>query len=520
MQIKTRTEYKKTEKCQDTFCDSSAEYILPDYNTDVRKILYSNAKVRPSGKFVGDDEVEFSGIVVYDVVYADSENNISSVSFTSDYDASVRCSEEKYVDCYADTRIVNFSLRLVGPRKFSAKSSLVLQTKMLENDALPISGNAFEGEESPEVNTETLRVHTSLISGTVEREYAERIAELEGAIADEVKIIYTDVDAIVESIEIVDSSVVVGGTLRIISVIQNGEEPAYLIEKNVSIEETVPFEGLREDMKLTPELVVTSLRSTVNPTDDGVDVVVSVIVEFYVIGEINEDVEIVTDAYMKTVATNSAYSNFAYTELCGAQRTDENISTEVKRKDLDCEKMRECYILSSDVKIESISGDKGGAKIEGEVKYTGFATEVSDEGKISYLPIKFSTHFEKNVNLSCQNAENLRFEVKAKPHSVNASLDATTVYVSSAVSLSVLAFAERGVKALSSLEISPDSPYEASSSKVIVYYPTDGETLFSVAKKFHTTKEKLALDNSLTEMVSGLSGEDRGLRGVKKLLIM
>ena len=42
--------------------------------------------------FAGGDEVEFSGIVVYNVVYLDAEGELCSAEFSSDYDYSVKCS--------------------------------------------------------------------------------------------------------------------------------------------------------------------------------------------------------------------------------------------------------------------------------------------------------------------------------------------------------------------------------------------------------------------------------------------
>jgi hypothetical protein len=40
--------------------------------------------------------------------------------------------------------------------------------------------------------------------------------------------------------------------------------------------------------------------------------------------------------------------------------------------------------------------------------------------------------------------------------------------------------------------------YSKSSSEIRVYYPNSEETLFSVAKKYHTTSAKIAEDNGLT----------------------
>ena len=80
-------------------CESSCEYILPDYLGDVKKLVSSVARVVPSGHFESDAELECAGIVSYDIVYLDSENKLSTASFSSDYDFSLKKGED-YLDSY------------------------------------------------------------------------------------------------------------------------------------------------------------------------------------------------------------------------------------------------------------------------------------------------------------------------------------------------------------------------------------------------------------------------------------
>ena len=90
MEYKGSKDFLRCERRGEIYTDTSADHSLPDYNGDVRRILYTNAQVHPSGSFENGDSVDFSGIVVYDIVYADSENRINTASFSSDYDFSPR----------------------------------------------------------------------------------------------------------------------------------------------------------------------------------------------------------------------------------------------------------------------------------------------------------------------------------------------------------------------------------------------------------------------------------------------
>ena len=519
MEIKTDIEFTKIIKAPDVYTETQTEYVLPDYNGDVRKILFTSADVRPSGKFAGTDEIEFSGIVVYNVVYSDSENNISSTSFTSDYDYSVKYSAEKYKDSFADTRIANFAIRLIGPRKISAKASVAGSVRIAEHGEMTVSGSAFSGDEKPEVRSRTVRMRSTTASETVEREYAESLSRLDGAIADEVSVIYSEAEAIADEVTAGVGEVTVKGQLRLSAVIKNADEPAYLLEKILPIEETVPFESVSEDMSFVPELVVSSLNATVNADETGSEVVLSAIVDFSVVGERNEQMEMLADAYMKSCATENTYEDFNYGELAALVVENGTQNAAITRAEFETDRLREVIFLSALPKIESVESSGKGAKIVGEIRYSGIASELCDDGSVSYNPIKFSAPFEENVNINCQNCENLKLEAKAKAYSAGASVDASKLYASCILQLCVTATNDKCERRLSCSEARTESPYELHPARVVVYYPDANDTLFSVAKRFHTTPLKVALDNSLDVAVSSGSNAETSLKNVKNLLI-
>ena len=56
-------------------------------------------------------------------------------------------------------------------------------------------------------------------------------------------------------------------------------------------------------------------------------------------------------------------------------------------------------------------------------------------------------------------------------------------------------------------------------AKIVVYYPSPDETLFSVAKHFRTTSLKVAEDNNILESVFAEDNPAGNLSGIKRLLI-
>ena len=517
MDIKTDVEFLRCRRPSEVHTESAAEYVLPDYDPDVRKILSTSAELRPAGKFVGDGEIEFSGIIVYNLVYSDAENNICSVSFSSDYDYAVKCNAEKYDESFAETKVSSYAVRLLGPRKVSASASVVGSVRISESESVSYSGSAFSGEEYPEVKLGEVKMRASYASGSSEREYAESVARLEGAISDEVKVIHTFAEPTCEECVPEDGRVFLRGHIKLSCGIKNCDEPAYLVEKTIPVEEYVSFDGVSADMYLLPKIAVTSLKANVNADDAGCEVVVSLITEMSAVGEKNQEISLLTDAYMRRCEVENGYEDFAYTELCTVLRDRSAHTAEASRSEMDCDAMREVIFLSAAPRLTSLSYEGGAVRMVGEMRYSGVASEITDDGKTVYIPIKISRNFERNVNVSCQNSDNLRFEARVGATGATCSMDAEKLYLSSSLEADIVVLRDCVKTRLSTCEAVGDTEFGKDGARVVVYYPERGESLFSVAKRYHTTVEKLARDNALDVSVFSEDGADLG--SLKRIII-
>lgn len=518
MEIKTSVSYLKNTKCSDVYTESQADYILPDYMGDMRKILFTNATLRPSGRFAGGDEVEFSGVVVYNVIYLDAEGALGSVEFTSDFDYSVKCSGENYNDSIANTRVSNYAIRLIGPRKISARASLIGSVRLSESCSVGLSGNATTGDSNPELKRGSLNIRMSKPSSVGEREFAESLVRLDGAIADEVSVIYPVAEILVEDVRAEGDEVSVKGKIRMSAVIKNGDEEAYGVEKQVSFEEKVGFEGCESLASLTPQITVCSVKSSVNADDSGCEVVLSGIAELCVIGEGNQHIEVTLDGYLKDCPTDNSYEELEYTSLVYSTSVKGSHNAEISLADLEAEEMREALFLTATPRIDSVEREEGRVTLLGEVRYSGIASENAGD-KISYTGVKFTSPFAVNVNINCQNTDNLRIEADVQAENCSATLDQDKLHATCTLESRVVVLEERSCTTLCSMTRREGEKYESTGSTVTVYYPTSEDTLFSVAKRFHSSSLKVARDNDISDAVFAADNPDGSLAGIKKLII-
>ena len=518
MEIKRETSYTKNLKCQDVYTESSADYILPDYLGDVRKILFTEATLRPSGRFAGGDDVEFSGVVVYSVIYLDSEGELSSAEFTSDYDYSVACNGESYRDSVSETRISGYSVRSMGPRKLSARANLVGSVRVSEVGTLEIAGDVFEGDSSPELNTKLVKIRKGYTSAVCEREYAEQLCQLDGAMADEVRVIYSSAENKLESVEMEDGGARVRGKLKLYAVICRGDEPAYGLEKQLSIDELVPFDEVGENMKLIPEVNISSLRVNVNPNELGCEVVASAIAEICVLAESNEPLELTLDGYLKTCPTENSYEDFHFETFCDLLTSSHPHSAELNKAEGELMCATDLVFVTATPKVERVECTPEGVRVIGEVRYSGIVSENNDD-TTTYSGLKFSSPFDINVKHGCQNSEKTIVSAKVVATNAGANIDENSINLCSTLEVIITLCQEGCERVLVSSSKSEGEAYEKTGGVITVYYPNDGDTLFSVAKRFHTSGLKIARDNDISDQVFARENESGSLRGIKKLLI-
>ena len=515
--MQTEKEYIAGREINDLRCESVGEYSLPDYNGDVKKVLFVKSEAYPSGKFVGEDTLEFSGSVGYEVVYVDGENNVTHAEFSTDYEATVRINSEKYVDSDVHTTVSSCNMRLIGPRKFSVKSSLDSEVRISERRTHSVDGDAFM-EYDPEIVSETANVFTPCFASGDTREFSEQILEIDGAIVDEVEALLCEVEGDVSLSETGENSVTVKGSLNVDLLYRDADNVLRNATKEIPYFEDLMIDDVSGFGSLDARVEVINKKFSVAPTDSGVALTVSLSVAPKVYARKNTAVELVSDAYLKERGTENEYVDFNYTEHICMANAEDKFTLKQPLSELEIDSVSDVFSLSAVIKVDNCEIDADMAKINGEIRFNGIACQVSDSGDKSYLPVRFLAPYEQNVNLSCQKHGNMRVNCSSYVSDVKAELVDNTLEISYVVIADVTVNSDKRQRCIGA-SYATDEEYTRDDSVVTVYYPDASETLFGIAKKFHTSVSAIAECNSLSESVFSASRSSLGTLGVGKLLI-
>ena len=516
MNIEKEMEYLAERGASGVLSESCGDYSLPDYNTDVKRILQVKARPVPSSMgFIDGDSAEYSGIVEYEVVYLDSENNLTSCAFTTDYELAMKTRGESAMGTDIRTGISGASIRLTGPRRLSARAQLVSDVHLTECDSLNIDGDAIT-DGSAEVKTGEARIAYSIYSEPQEREYAEELARLDGVISDEVTLLSSDCVARVEDVEAEEGSCAIKGVMEISALVKPEGECAQCYKKQIPFEQKIELEGLTEGKSVIPSVTVTSHKVSVDPTEDGVILSCSVICESRVRALSNATHSIPTDTYNRKRGVENEYEDFSYLEHIATRHHTSDVSGSVALSEIGCENMRNAVYLTASPRLAGAVACDGGVKISGDVRFSGIACQINEEGELTYCGIKYDLPFEQNVKLDCHIPDDAKVDCALVASSF--ACDANSDYAEFSVRLDadITLLGRRKMKRLASSEFT-DEVFEKEENAITVYYPTEDETLFDIAKRFHTSPIEIAADNSFTEEVFALDGEKKVRLG--KLII-
>ena len=506
-----------TKKGAELYAECIADYVLPDYKGDVKRIMHTEARAIPTGKFIGEDSCEFSGSVIFDVVYVSAENKLESVSFTADYSVGADAPQDA-AEVFATAACEGVNVRLTGPRKVSARCRAV--TSVYVDTALSVNavGTTLDEENLPELSLRDINVGRVLVGELKDVGYTTEVLFAMGAVLDDVSISAERACVHVTNATAGDGEVTLFGEIEISCVMTRADSAPRRESVMLPFEERIEVSGALDVMIARGMGAVESLKITAIPADDGVHVSADVAVRYSAYALCNSATEAVKDAYSKIYDTENKYKTTDYREIVDAKRTSSKVSREIAKKETDAPLAVDIVYLSAIPEIESVRIESSEVKIEGEIRFSGVACEISDDASAVYSSLRIGVPFSEKVNYNSQIPKNATVECSVDVTNARMDLDSENFYLEAGISVDTVLALKQEIDTLDSSDIIEGTKAEPSASVINIYYPEEGDTLFEVAKRFKTSPRQIAEDNSLTKEAVSATGKD-ALSSVRKLLI-
>ena len=464
--------------------ECAADFTLPDYMGDIKRVLSSSASVTPINKFLGQDLVSFLSEVSFEILYLDSDDVLTEATFTTDVEHTEKISIPT-ADADIVTSVGNVAIRLQGPRKISAAASLSSDIYVSDKEC----GGCSLLADNAEKKYCKAKIHTPKYLRFDGREFAEELAKLESCTADEVEAVSVSASAYADTAEITDGFLTVSGFI-------NAEAIVRVSERLKKLEAKIPFtercnalisdtQGLSVGVRAYASDCKISVNNESSESGAYVSVVANVNFECFARLDFNTETELLTDAFVPAMENECEYKNYDYREFVGSVSEKRKIEFTIARDEYAVDEILLCDIQ---IKNPNITKKNGEVSIDGTLIYNVVA--LGGDG-VPYSR-RGEREFTENIRYSGA-SETAQIHLSALVRESSVMLDNEKIYIGTMLDFTVSVFEDKTKNVIVDLKTSDVEKIPG--RRIIVYYPGSDECAWDIAKKYKVSLSALCNDN-------------------------
>lgn len=484
----------------------SAEYTLPDYLPDVTRLLRARARVENPEKYCSGDTVEYEGKVIFCVLYATGDGQIKNAVFDTDYSGTLTGQEiSDFSVVNVDTYTESVSCRLSGPRKLTVKTKLISDISICSLECI----EPAIGGKSTQDSAKTLQYRKSKVEFLQEIKVAEKNTpisediEIEPGMPQIGDIVYADLLPAPIDVRCAKGKVHYNGSL-IASIMYEaaGDEGTHeyiCFEREVPIMGSVDADGVDENDMVLCDISVSGISHRPQADELGETKTVELDFDYSAFFRVfaKSECNVTTDMYSLNYENSCEREDLSYRTAEASKMFNFSFNESTPYDDGDFGRVL-CAQGSACVSSVEKVGTK--AAVSGSVTFSLImgGENGTYAGKSFTLPFRADTEIGRFAEL-------FSFTACACVQNIGARISDGKIFFDAEITVDLLLFGEKQIDALKTCTVFTDRPVTAyDHSNIVLYYPSRGDDLWTVAKKYNTTVEKLASLNGISkESLSG-----------------
>ncbi len=482
----------------------SGDFTLPDYQPEIKRLLWVSASVLPPSKYVGDRQAEFAGSIDYYVLYIGSDNSPYCAPLTAEYKVDMPfeadLGELRSLSATANVVPDMISGRVTAPRKISIKCRL--KSRVQTFGEMPLEDGFAHGEDGLQVlrgRAETFRILRG--AGELLRVSDEMLCDNHDG---EVRVISAEGKVLLSEISSSQDALICRGDLYMKLLLCREEEGVpYVAVRKTPISQTVAVEGARVGDGATAKGSVCELNVTVDEGRIGIES--GIMIE----AEVShcEKVEFVRDVYSVSRKSDNEYKRVAVPSVSACFGGNFTLSDSLTLDEAGIAPAARIIDACGVAFVDEYCFENGKCALGGRAKIT-MLTEKDGDYSVSEteLPFNYKTGAEGAFS---------RAHAEAQIISVRARTDGDRVGIDAEIGFSGMASADREEKILSDAVFGDE--IQRSRGEFVVCYPANDDTLWSVAKRYGAHIDSLRENNKLPDAEN--SDSERSLEGIEYLII-
>ncbi len=459
----------------------AAEFTLPDYRSEISRLLWVRPTVLPPEQFIGGGKIDFSGKICYHALYVGPDGALYgteqedgyafSLPFEGESEGSAFC-----VDLVPDAVIS----RVTAPRKLSVRCRMHAHVCGYRDTDLSLR-TAGEGTHGEEI----CRLCESMQNGRLLSNVTQTLtlgAEIPAG--ENMRLAHTKGTVFLPEVNAASGEIHCRGEVLLSLLVcpEQAEHSPAVIPCRIPFEAHLPMEGVTPAYRaratgVIGEIAVTQEEGRICPE-----------VQLHLSAEAQseEPVLLCRDVILPGHTAEQQYAEQTFWQAGGCANRNFSVSGELPLSSLGLQEQDEILDVSGDAEISERTADGNRLILSGTVKCHALCRRAG-EYTVLDIDFPFRTQSERCGEEVC---------VSCSVPSCRIAADGEKVRMDAELQLALRGFERAARPVLAQASFTPAGP-AVEPDAIELYYPGRGETLWSVAKRYAISPEALANANGL-----------------------
>ena len=476
------------------------DFNVPDVNDDIYKIITRDGIIAASGTKVQDGKVIVSGELKFKFLYgsADDKGKIHHMSGSIPFTETVNCDDaDDHDGVTVKWDIDDLSIDIINTRKISAKAIITLSVSC--EDIYDIETACMPENDSSVLCLEKTSDVTQLAVCKKDIFRVKENIDLPAGKPNISEIIWDTACLKSVSTKLLDGKISLSGELSLFVLYTAEDEntPVQWLDSSFSFNSAIDVPGCTEDMIGDIEVTIGSSNVSLKSDYDGEprtlepDMVLDLNMKIYR----EEPVNFLIDAYSPDCRVVPTYSSVNYNSILTKNLSKCKVADKLK---LDSTKGQVLQLLSSsgNAKVDEISVSENGITVDGVV--TAKLMYISSDDKNPLAIADEIIPFTHTIEAQGVSNESLSF-IRPSIEQLNVVMTGSNeIEAKASVLLDCLVLGNNSDNIITDIATEDFDMAELQSRPGMVAYLTkENDSLWNIAKTFHSTKERIMEINDL-----------------------
>lgn len=478
------------------------DIIVPDVKPDIAKILQVDGTAVITEKEVHQDKVVINGVVHFKILYAPegAEEPIKSINTSSGFTNTVEVKNAvSGMTAQIESDIEHIEFNLLNERKMNVKAVVSMNCKVVDTPILDLV-TGINGEEDIQVLRKSIKAYNIVAQEDAEFIVKEDLEVPAGkpSIKDLLKV---DVKITGKDMKLINNKVIIKGEINVCSlyVAEMDDNSIQFMEHEVPFTEVLDMDGVTEEMHCELEYDIQDMYYQLKEDSDGDIRIISIENTLKVSAKASQKValDVVVDSYSPDVNIKTQKSTYHVDEILEDSKTQATVK-EMIELPADIPQIVQVYNIITKPYMTDYNIGDGRINVEGVIDtYILYLSDSEENPVFSFKQEVPFRHTIEAQGASPEMACDIKVEVDHFSYNMNAASEMEIRYI---LGISSKVIKTSTVELITQAEIDTEEVADAQAQpSIVIYFVQRNDTLWNIAKKYHTTIQEITAVNDIED---------------------